>query len=72
MCMLYVYGLFLFDVVEDKLLYEWNLLVNKVFWRGSDYAFLTSSYSDFVLMFENFLLWLMEEVNKMKVMKMLL
>ena len=71
-CTPYAHGLFSLDAVEDKSLYEWNSLVNKVFWRGSDYAFLTPSYPDFASTSENFLPWLMEEANKMKAMKMLL
>ena len=53
-------------------MYEWNSLVNKVFWRGSDYEFLTPSYPDFASTSDKFLPSLMEEANKKKAMSALL
>ena len=71
-CTPYAHGLFSLDAVDDKSLYEWNSLIDKVFWRGSDYEFLTPAYPDFASTSDKFLPSLMAEANKKKAMSALL
>ena len=39
------HGLFSMDAVDDKSQYEWDSLIPKAVWRGSDYQFLTEGAS---------------------------
>jgi len=38
------HGLFSMDAVDDKRQYEWDSLIPKAVWRGSDYPFLTEAH----------------------------
>ena len=38
------HGLFSMDAVDDKSQYEWDSLIPKAVWRGSDYQFLTEAH----------------------------
>jgi hypothetical protein len=71
-CTPYEHGLFSLDAVDDKSLYRWGSLVNKVFWRGSDYEFLTTAYPNFAPTSERFLPSLLQQANKKQAMSALL